>query len=167
MNVGLVKVKAFAVRCQRHRGGTRAVILPRRPTRSTGRLPERQDAARLPSFSALLMTKIPRRIAGAKSDLAGGSRARPGPAKANKRVQFGYGLNYLIDVERAVIVDVEATPARTYDEVAATKTMIKRTEQTQGLKPKRRFLPIRAYGTASPPAVADRDRHYASYSRLG
>ena len=43
-------------------------------------------------------------------------------AKANKRVQFGYGLNYLIDIENAVIVDVEATPARTYDEVAATKT---------------------------------------------
>ena len=34
-------------------------------------------------------------------------------AKANKRVQFGYGLNYLVDVEHAVIVDVEATPART------------------------------------------------------
>ena len=34
-------------------------------------------------------------------------------AKANKRVQFGYGLNYLIDIENAVIVDVEATPART------------------------------------------------------
>ena len=42
-------------------------------------------------------------------------------AKANKRVQFGYGLNYLIDVEHAVIVEVEATPARTFDEVAATK----------------------------------------------
>jgi hypothetical protein len=27
-------------------------------------------------------------------------------AKANKRVQFGYGLNHLIDVENAVIVDV-------------------------------------------------------------
>src|SRR6202043_4003862 len=26
-------------------------------------------------------------------------------AKANKRVQFGYGLNYLIDVEHAIIVD--------------------------------------------------------------
>ena len=49
-------------------------------------------------------------------------------AKANKRVQFGYGLNYLIDIENAVIVDVEATPARTYDEVAATKMMIDRTE---------------------------------------
>jgi hypothetical protein len=34
-------------------------------------------------------------------------------AKANKRVQFGYGLNYLINIENAVIVDVEATPART------------------------------------------------------
>jgi hypothetical protein len=33
-------------------------------------------------------------------------------AKANKRVQFGYGLNYPIDIENAVIVDVEATPAR-------------------------------------------------------
>jgi hypothetical protein len=56
-------------------------------------------------------------------------------AKANKRVQFGYGLNYLIDVENAVIVDVEATPARTYDEVAATKTMIERTEKRLDLKP--------------------------------
>src|SRR5215470_17972307 len=37
-------------------------------------------------------------------------------AKANKRVQFGYGLNYLVDVEHAIIVDVEATPARTFDE---------------------------------------------------
>ena len=58
-------------------------------------------------------------------------------AKANKRVQFGYGLNYLIDIKYAVIVDVEATPARTYDEVAATKTMIKRTEERLGLKPER------------------------------
>lgn len=43
-------------------------------------------------------------------------------ARAAKRVQFGYGLNYLIDIgPAAVIVGVEATPARTYDEVAATK----------------------------------------------
>ena len=67
-------------------------------------------------------------------------------AKANKRVQFGYGLNYLIDIENAVIVDVEATPARTYDEVAATKTMIDRTEQCFDLKPKR-LAADTAYGT--------------------
>ena len=58
-------------------------------------------------------------------------------AKANKRVLFGYGLNYLIDFKHAVIVDVEATPARTYDEVAATKTMIERAERRFDIKPKR------------------------------
>jgi len=56
-------------------------------------------------------------------------------AKANKRVQFGYGINYLIDNEHAIIVDVEATPARTYDEVASTKIMIERTERRFGLRP--------------------------------
>jgi len=58
-------------------------------------------------------------------------------AKANKRVQFGYGLNYLIDNEHAIIVDVEATPARTYGEVRATRTMIERTGKRFGLKPQR------------------------------
>jgi hypothetical protein len=67
-------------------------------------------------------------------------------AKANKRVQFGYGLNYLIDIENAVIVDVEATPARTYDEVAATQTMLDRTEECFDLKPKR-LAADTAYGT--------------------
>ena len=38
-----------------------------------------------------------------------------------KRVQFGYGLNYLVDIENAVIVDVEATPARTYDKLPQPK----------------------------------------------
>jgi Transposase DDE domain len=67
-------------------------------------------------------------------------------AKANKRVQLGYGLNYLIDIKYAVIVDVEATPARTYDEMAATKTIIKRTEERLGLKPER-LAADTAYGT--------------------
>src|SRR5512138_2541558 len=67
-------------------------------------------------------------------------------AKANKRVLFGYGLNYLIDIDNAVIVDVEATPARTYDEVEATKTMIDRTEQCFDLKPQR-LAADTAYGT--------------------
>jgi transposase len=66
-------------------------------------------------------------------------------AKANKRVLFGYGLNYLIDVEHAIIVDVEATPARTYDEVAATRTMIERTRRRFKLSP-RRLAADTAYG---------------------
>ena len=67
-------------------------------------------------------------------------------AKANKRVQFGYGLNYLIDNTHAIIVDVEATPARGYDEVVATRTMIERTDERFGLKPKR-LAADTAYGT--------------------
>jgi hypothetical protein len=46
-----------------------------------------------------------------------------------------YSTNYLVNVENATIVDVEATPARTYDEVASTKAMIERTEQQLDLKP--------------------------------
>lgn len=67
-------------------------------------------------------------------------------AKANKRVQFGYGLNYLIDMESSIIVDVEATPARTFDEVAAARRMIERTEGRMGLKPQR-LAADTAYGT--------------------
>jgi transposase len=67
-------------------------------------------------------------------------------AKANKRVQFGYGLNYLIDTENAIIVDVEATPARSYDEVASTKEMIERTGERFGLKPDR-LAADSVYGT--------------------
>ena len=68
-------------------------------------------------------------------------------AKANKRVQFGYGLNYLIDIANAIIVDVEPTPARTYDEVESTKTMLDRTERRFGLKPER-LVGDTAYGAA-------------------
>ena len=78
-------------------------------------------------------------------------------AKANKRVQFGYGLNYMIDVEHAVIVDVEATPARTYDEVAASRIMIDRTETAFSLRPKR-LIADTAYGTGKLLAwLLDRD----------
>ena len=87
-------------------------------------------------------------------------------AKANKRVQFGYGLNYLIDTEHAVIVDVEATPARTYDEVAATRTMIERTEQRFAMKPKQ-LAADTAYGTARFLAFGRRSRHHPAHPGMG
>ena len=87
-------------------------------------------------------------------------------AKANKRVQFGYGLNYLIDIENAVIVDVEATPARTYDEVAATKTMIDRTERCFALRPKR-LAADTAYGTGSSSAGSSTTKGSRRTSRSG
>jgi hypothetical protein len=56
-------------------------------------------------------------------------------AKANKRVQFGYGLNYLIDVEHAIIVDVEATPARTFDEVGPWRNAAAKRADAAGIPP--------------------------------
>lgn len=48
----------------------------------------------------------------------------------------GYSLNYLIDLEHAVIVDVEATPTRISKEVDASETMIERVAKRFALKPK-------------------------------
>ena len=55
--------------------------------------------------------------------------------KGQMKALFAYGTNYLIDTKEAVIVDVEATPARWSAEVAATKTMLTRTKQSFGLTP--------------------------------
>ncbi len=66
--------------------------------------------------------------------------------RGRNKVMFGYSLNYLIDMENAVIVDVEATPTRISKEVDATETMIDRTEDRFGLKPDHIAGDV-AYGT--------------------
>jgi hypothetical protein len=66
--------------------------------------------------------------------------------RGRHKVMFGYSLNYLIDMENAVILDVEATPTRISKEVDATETMIERTEDRFGLKPDRLAGDV-AYGT--------------------
>ena len=55
--------------------------------------------------------------------------------RGRHKVMFGYSLNYLIDMEGPVILDVEATPTRISKEVDATETMIERTEERFDLKP--------------------------------
>ena len=50
---------------------------------------------------------------------------------------FAYSDNYLIDLEHAVIVDVEATTSVRQAEVGAARTMLDRTEARFGLKPER------------------------------
>jgi hypothetical protein len=67
-------------------------------------------------------------------------------ARGRYKVMFGYSLNYLIDMEHAVIVDVEATPTRISMEVDATEAMIQRTQERLALKPKRIAGDV-AYGT--------------------
>jgi hypothetical protein len=41
-------------------------------------------------------------------------------SKGRMKVCFAYGINYLIDTDAAIIVDVAATPARWSAEVAST-----------------------------------------------
>jgi transposase len=67
--------------------------------------------------------------------------------RGRHKVMFGYSLNYLIDMEHAVIVDVEATPTRITKEVDATATMIERTQQRFELTPDHLAGDV-AYGTA-------------------
>jgi transposase len=50
---------------------------------------------------------------------------------------FAYCTNYLIDLDHAVIVDVEASAAVRQAEVRAAKTMLDRVERQLGLKPAR------------------------------
>ncbi len=66
--------------------------------------------------------------------------------RGRHKVMFGYSLNYLIDMEHAVILDVEATPTRITKEVDAAETMVERTEERFGLKPDHLAGDV-AYGT--------------------
>jgi len=145
MAMGLVKGEGFAVD---------ASVLEANASRYHGKAPDeldwtdkqRQTRAVAEYLAALDETAEPNRDRKAPKVISPSDPSSAWTAKANKRVQFGYGLNYLIDIDEAVIVDVEATPARTYDEVEATKTMIDRTEQCFDLKPKR-LAADTAYGT--------------------
>ncbi len=69
-------------------------------------------------------------------------------SRGRNKVMFGYSLNYLIDMESAVIIDVEATPTRVSKEVEATETMIERTERRFDLKPDHLAGDV-AYGTGN------------------
>ena len=66
--------------------------------------------------------------------------------RGRHKVMFAYSLNYLIDMENAVVLDVEATPTRITKEVDATETMIARTEDRFALKPQHLAADV-AYGT--------------------
>lgn len=60
---------------------------------------------------------------------------------------FAYATNYLIDLEHAVILDVEATTAVRQAEVGAVRTMIERVREQHDLRPAR-LAADTAYGSA-------------------
>ena len=60
---------------------------------------------------------------------------------------FAYNANYLIDIENAVIMDVEATTSVRQAEVTAAKRMIERTVERLGVSPKK-LVADTGYGSA-------------------
>ena len=144
MDAGLVKGEGFAVDASvMEANASRYHGVP--PEEADWSVPERQTRA-VAEFLTAINDDDPNADRKLPKVISPTDPCSAWTAKANKRVQFGYGLNYMIDTEHAVIVDVEATPARTYDEVAATRIMIDRTEMAFGLKPKR-LTADTAYGT--------------------
>lgn len=65
----------------------------------------------------------------------------------NGPAYFAYATNYLIDLDHAVIVDVEATTAVRQAEVGAVRTMIERVRERHDLRPSR-LAADNAYGSA-------------------
>jgi transposase len=60
---------------------------------------------------------------------------------------YAYSTNYLIDVDSAIILDVQASPATLSEEAQAARSMIDHTEARFGLKPKH-LAADTAYGNA-------------------
>jgi transposase len=60
---------------------------------------------------------------------------------------FAYSTNYLVDIEHGIILDVDASAVNKAAEVAATKAMLDRVEETLGLKPDR-LIGDTNYGSA-------------------
>ena len=81
-------------------------------------------------------------------------------AASRERAFFAYSTNYLIDLDHAVIVDVEATTAVRQAEVTAQRRMIERTHERFGLWPER-LAADAGYGDAPNLAwlVHERDIH--------
>ena len=78
----------------------RRIGIPRSPNREVPGRRGAQHTGRRPASRAR-----------AQGDVAARSLRRL-VARGRYKVMFGYGLNYPIDMENAVILDVEATPAR-------------------------------------------------------
>jgi IS5 family transposase len=117
--------------------GSPADLNPEEASRAVGEyLAVLDDAA----FGAA--TEVPPKFVSPTDPAARWTAAAGGPAC------YAYCDNYLIDVEHAVIIDVEATTAVRQAEVGAARTMLTRTAETFGLWP-RHLIADTGYGSAA------------------
>lgn len=144
MDAGLVGGEGFAVDASlisadanRALGGTGAEGLPpeKRSRAITEYLETLDDAA----FGAA--TSVTPKFLSPSDPAARWTGAHRGPAF------YAYSINYLVDVEHAVIVDVEGSGPIRQAEIEAAKRMVDRTRERHAVKP-RKLIADTAYGSA-------------------
>ena len=75
---------------------------------------------------------------------------------------YAYSTNYLVDIDSAIIVDVQASPSTLSEEAQAARTMIDHTENRFGVKPKH-LVGDTAYGNAQMLGWLVEDKHITPY----
>ena len=148
MDEGLVKGEGFAVDASlikadahRKRGfpGEEGIEWER-PGRKTRAVREYLDALDNDE-QAVKADEATRKTVSLTDPTARWTSALGGPA------YYGYSTNYLIDIDSAIILDVEASASTLSEEAQAARARIEHTEKRFGLKPER-FIGDTAYGNA-------------------
>lgn len=144
MAAGLVGGEGFAVDASlisadanRAQGGTGAEGLP--PEKRSRAIDEYLETLDDAAFGAA--TNVTPKFLSPSDPAARWTGAHRGPAF------YAYSVNYLVDVEHAVIVDVEGSGPLRQAEVEAAKRMIDRTQERHALRP-RKLIADTAYGSA-------------------
>lgn len=144
MTAGLVGGEGFAVDASlisadanRAEGGTGAEGVPaEKRSRAIDEYLETLDDA---AFGAA--TNVTPKFLSPSDPAARWTGAHRGPAF------YAYSVNYLVDVEHAVIVDVEGSGPIRQAEMEAAKRMVDRTQERHALRP-RKLIADTAYGSA-------------------
>ena len=121
---------------KRRRGRCQSRAPPARRSPARGMVNQEPGAAR-PGVLGRAGCYFPTGSRRAQAGCAEDSETDPQAAWSTKTGagRFRYETNYLGDTAHAVILDVEATPARLSQEIVAAKRMLERTRDRLGLKP--------------------------------
>lgn len=142
---GLVKGEGFAVDASVIRADANGEHHARLVSEDISKLESRRHRRAVREYLDALDEQLPNQ-APPKSLSKTDPHARWSAAR-NRMASFAYSTNYLIDTEKAIIMDVEATPSYRPAEVESTKTMLDRVESKFAIRPQR-LMGDMAYGAA-------------------
>ena len=161
---GLVGGEGFAIDASVLEADARCALRVDGPTLAPARADPASATRPVREYLAAL-DEAAARVAGLSGEVEGQDQperlaAEPAPAKSlsltdpaaawtskgARKASFADAVNTLVDLKRAIVVDVAASPARWTEEVATTAVMIERTRQRFGPQPSR-LAADAAYGS--------------------